>query len=144
MGPILALRGGYTFGFMLNTADRQGMNAGIGPLPEGGRPGSFIAPNELVGDRLQTEVAGITLDIMHVPSEAPDELAIYLPEDNILIDTEVLQGPTFPNVYTLRAPNFRIRPSGCAALTAFGRSRPTTWCPPTGNRSLVPIGSMRY
>ena len=39
LGPILALRGGYTFGFMLNPADRQGMNAGIGPLPEGGRPG---------------------------------------------------------------------------------------------------------
>ncbi|MGB1439115.1 MAG: alkyl sulfatase dimerization domain-containing protein [Luminiphilus sp.] len=107
LGPILALRGGYTFGFMLNPADRQGMNAGIGPLPEGGRPGSFIAPNELVGDRLQTEIAGITLDIMHVPSEAPDELAIYLPEDNILIDTEVLQGPTFPNVYTLRGTKFR-------------------------------------
>lgn len=107
LGPILALRGGYTFGFMLNEADRKGMNAGIGPLPEGGRPGSFIAPNEWVGDRLQTEIAGIALDIMHVPSEAPDELAVYLPDDNILIDTEVLQGPTFPNVYTLRGTKFR-------------------------------------
>ncbi len=107
LGPILALRGGYTFGFMLNPADRQGMNAGIGPLPESGRPGSFIAPNEVVGNRLQTEVAGVALDIIHVPSEAPDELAVYLPEDKILIDTEVLQGPTFPNVYTLRGTKFR-------------------------------------
>ena len=46
-----------------------------------------------------------------MPSEAPDELAIYLPEDNILIDTEVLQGPTFPNVYTLRG--YQISGSGC-------------------------------
>ena len=107
LGPILALRGGYTFGFLLNPSDREGMNAGIGPLPVGGRPGSFIAPNEWVDDRLQTEIAGVPLDIIHVPSEAPDELAIYLPEDNILIDTEVLQGPTFPNVYTLRGTKFR-------------------------------------
>lgn len=107
LGPVLALRGGYTFGFMLNPEDRQGMNAGIGPLPIGGRPGSFIAPNEWVGDRLQTTIAGVALDILHVPSEAPDELAVYLPEDNILIDTEVLQGPTFPNVYTLRGTKFR-------------------------------------
>ena len=107
LGPVLALRGGYTFGFMLNPEDRQGMNAGIGPLPIGGRPGSFIAPNEWVDDRLQTTIAGVALDILHVPSEAPDELAVYLPEDNILIDTEVLQGPTFPNVYTLRGTKFR-------------------------------------
>ena len=107
LGPILALRGGYTFGFLLGPADREGMNAGIGPLPIGGRPGSFIAPNELVDDRLVTEIAGVRLEIIHAPSEAPDELAVYLPDDGILIDTEVIQGPTFPNVYSLRGTKFR-------------------------------------
>ena len=44
---------------------------------------------------------------IHVPSEAPDELAVYLPDSGVLIDTEVIQGPTFPNVYTLRGTKFR-------------------------------------
>ncbi|MDJ0929339.1 MAG: alkyl sulfatase dimerization domain-containing protein, partial [Gammaproteobacteria bacterium] len=107
LGPILALRGGYTFGFLLGPEDREGMNAGIGPLPIGGRPGSFIVPNELVDDRLMTVIAGVRLEIIHAPSEAPDELAVYLPDDKVLIDTEVIQGPTFPNVYSLRGTKFR-------------------------------------
>ena len=37
----------------------------------------------------------------------PDELAVYLPGSGVLIDTEVIQGPTFPNVYTLRGTKFR-------------------------------------
>lgn len=107
LGPILGVRAGYSFGFFLEGADIAGMNAGIGPLPIGGRPGTFIAPTRLVKDELRTTIAGVDLQILHVPSEAPDELAVYLPASRVLIDTEVIQGPTFPNVYTLRGTRFR-------------------------------------
>ena len=107
LGPILGVRTGYTFGFFLAGEDIEGMNGGIGPLPTGGRPGSFIAPTRLVDDKLNVTIAGVDLEIIHVPSEAPDELAVYLPRSRVLIDTEVIQGPTFPNVYTLRGTKFR-------------------------------------
>ena len=107
LGPILGMRTGYTFGFFLTGKDVEDMNGGIGPLPTGGRPGSFIAPTRLVDDVLNVNIAGVDLEIIHVPSEAPDELAVYLPESRVLIDTEVIQGPTFPNVYTLRGTKFR-------------------------------------
>ncbi len=107
LGPVLGVRTGYTFGFFLTGKDIEHMNGGIGPLPTGGRPGSFIAPTRLVDDVLQVTIAGVKLEIIHVPSEAPDELAVYLPESGVLIDTEVIQGPTFPNVYTLRGTKFR-------------------------------------
>ena len=107
LGPILGVRTGYTFGFFLEGEDIEGMNNGIGPLATGGRPGSFIAPTRLVDDVLKTTIAGVNLEIIHVPSEAPDELAVYLPDSGVLIDTEVIQGPTFPNVYTLRGTKFR-------------------------------------
>ena len=112
LGPILGVRAGYTFGFFLEGEDIEHMNSGIGPLATGGRPGSFIAPTRLVDDVLNVNIAGVDLEIIHVPSEAPDELAVYLPESKVLIDTEVIQGPTFPNVYTLRGTKFR---------------QPTTW-----------------
>ena len=67
LGPILAVRGGYTFGFMLEPRDLEGMNAGIGPLPVGGRPGTFIPPNEFVDSVLETEIAGIALQIFQIP-----------------------------------------------------------------------------
>ncbi len=107
LGPILGVRAGYTFGFFLEGEDIKYMNSGIGPLATGGRPGSFIAPTRLVDDVLKVTIAGVDLEIIHVPSEAPDELAVYLPESGVLIDTEVIQGPTFPNVYTLRGTKFR-------------------------------------
>ena len=44
---------------------------------------------------------------MHIPSEADDELVVYLPKTRVLIDTEVIQGPTFPNMHTLRGTKFR-------------------------------------
>lgn len=107
LGPILGVRAGYTFGVFLNSEDVEYMNAGIGPLPTAGRPGSFIAPTRLVEDVLKVTIAGVELEIIHVPSEAPDELAVYLPDSRVLIDTEVIQGPTFPNIYTLRGTKFR-------------------------------------
>ena len=107
LGPVMGVRTGYTFGFFLAGKDIEHMNGGIGPLPTGGRPGSFIAPTRLVDDVLKVTIAGVDLEIIHVPSEAPDELAVYLPDSRVLIDTEVIQGPTFPNVYTLRGTKFR-------------------------------------
>lgn len=107
LGPILGYRAGYTFGFLLPEVDRTDMNSGIGPLATGGGPGTFIAPTHLVDDYLKVNIAGVDLEILHVPSEAPDELAVYLPHNGVLIDTEVIQGPTFPNLYTLRGTRFR-------------------------------------
>ena len=107
LGPITAMRTGYTFGFFLDGADTRGMNAAIGPIAIGGKPGTFIAPTHLIDDQLNVTIAGVELQILHAPSEAPDELAVYLPESRILIDTEVIQGPTFPNMYTLRGTRFR-------------------------------------
>ena len=107
LGPIMGVRAGYTFGFFLKGEDVEYMNSGIGPLATGGKPGSFIAPTRLVDDVLKVTIAGVELEIIHVPSEAPDELAVYLPDSGVLIDTEVIQGPTFPNMYTLRGTKFR-------------------------------------
>lgn len=107
LGTILGVRAGYTFGMFLKGQDREGMNAGIGPIATGGNPGSFILPNKLVSGYLKTTIAGVELEIIHSPSEAPDELSVYLPKNRVLIDTEVLQGPTFPNIYSLRGTKFR-------------------------------------
>ena len=45
--------------------------------------------------------------MLHVPSEAPDEIAVWLPETHVLLSAEVIQGPTFPNMHTLRGAAFR-------------------------------------
>ncbi|MCK5874875.1 MAG: MBL fold metallo-hydrolase [Alcanivoracaceae bacterium] len=114
VGPILSLRSGYSFGLamaMERPEEMAGMNAGIGPTPEVDLerdPGStFIAPTRTFSDELELTIAGVRMQMVHVPSEAEDEIAIWLPDDNILLSAEVIQGPTLPNVHTLRGTKFR-------------------------------------
>ena len=62
---------------------------------------------ELPAERLDTRIAGLDVQLLHVPSEAPDEIVLYLPDNRVLISAEVDQGPTLPNIHTLRGTKFR-------------------------------------
>ncbi|MDG1581138.1 alkyl sulfatase dimerization domain-containing protein [Pseudomonas sp. GOM6] len=106
VGPILGVRSAYSFGSFLEAADTKDMNAGIGPLvvPE---PSSFIAPTITFKDKLDTTIAGLPVQFLHAPSEAPDEIVLFLPQNRVLISAEVDQGPTLPNIHTLRGTKFR-------------------------------------
>ena len=106
VGPILGVRSAYSFGSFLPASDQEGMNAGIGPLAKA-EPSSFIAPTVTFGERLDTRIAGLDVQFLHVPSEAPDEIILYLPDNRVLISAEVEQGPTLPNIHTLRGTKFR-------------------------------------
>lgn len=106
VGPILSVRSGYSFGAALPEADKQGMNAGLGPLAHEG-VSTFIAPTITFGEQLDTHIAGLPVQFRHVPSEAPDEIVLYLPNNRVLISAEVTQGPTLPNIHTLRGTKFR-------------------------------------
>jgi alkyl sulfatase BDS1-like metallo-beta-lactamase superfamily hydrolase len=132
LGPILAVRAGYSFGFFLKGDDIKDMNSGHGPLAVGGRPGTFIAPTHLVDDLLRVTIAGVDLEIIHVPSEADDELAVYLPANRVLIDTEVIQGPTFPNMHSLRGTKFRDPVQWIRSIDQLRRLHPLHLVPTHG------------
>lgn len=106
IGPILAVRTAYSFGLPLPPEDSAGMNGGIGVRVAGARA-TFIAPTDTFADRLEVTIAGVKMIMVHVPSEAPDEICVYLPEYNILCSGETIQGPTLPNIHTLRGTKFR-------------------------------------
>lgn len=106
VGPILGVRSAYTFGTFLTPADNEGMNGGIGPLAKA-EPSTFIAPTITFKDSLDTTIAGLPVQFLHAPSEAPDEIVLYLPNNRVLISAEVDQGPTLPNIHTLRGTKFR-------------------------------------
>lgn len=106
LGPIAGMRAAYSFGVALPPEDIKGMNGGIGPKTFGGAA-TFLRPTDTFSDRLVTTIAGVELVMTHVPSEAPDEVCVYLPQENILCSGETIQGPTLPNIHTLRGTKFR-------------------------------------
>ncbi len=106
IGPILGIRSGYSFGSFLDDDDRKDMNQGLGPTGKRG-VATFIAPTKTFNDKLDVTIAGLRMHMVYVPSEAPDEIAIFLPQNRVLLSAEVIQAPAFPNIHTLRGTAFR-------------------------------------
>ena len=105
-GPIIAARVDYSLGSYLDVDAEGRINGGLGPDFVIENP-SLIAPNTLVDDKLDITVAGVRMEIKWVPSEAPDEIAVWLPDLEVLHSVEILQGESFPNLHTIRGTRYR-------------------------------------
>jgi hypothetical protein len=86
-------------------------------------------PSRTFTDELLLSAAGVNMKLIYVPSETDDELAAFLPDGmnqvypsrggvaaptgdgwdgpGMLLSAEVLQGPSFPNLYSLRGTSYR-------------------------------------
>ena len=105
-GPIIAARVDYSLGTLLDAGPDGRINGGLGPVFEVVDP-TLIEPNILIDDSLDITIAGVNMHIKWVPSEAPDEIAVWLPELELLHTVEILQGESFPNLHTIRGTRYR-------------------------------------
>ncbi len=105
-GPILGARVDYSLGTLLDVGAEGRINGGLGPDFVIENP-SLVAPNVLVDDVLVITIAGVRMHIVWAPSEAPDEIAVWLPELELLHTVEVIQGESFPNLHTIRGTRYR-------------------------------------
>ncbi len=106
IAPIMNARAIPMYNLALSGEDAEGMNAGIGPRFQVG-PSGFVRPTHTFDDELEITVAGIRMQLLHVPSEAESELCVWLPDDRVLLSAEVVQDHTCPNIYTLRGAKHR-------------------------------------
>jgi alkyl sulfatase BDS1-like metallo-beta-lactamase superfamily hydrolase len=106
-GRIIQARVDYSLGTYLDLDAEGRINGGLGPQYIAKDP-SLIVPNVLVDDELDLTVAGVKMHIKWVPSEAPDEIAVWLPDLEVLHTVEVIQGESFPNLHTIRGTRYRI------------------------------------
>ena len=105
-GPIIAARVDYSLGTLLEKGPKGTINGGLGPQFIVKDP-SLIAPNVLIDDVLDTTIVGVRMQIKWLPSEAPDEIAVWLPDMEVLHTVEILQGESFPNLHTIRGTRYR-------------------------------------
>ncbi|MBI3684553.1 MAG: MBL fold metallo-hydrolase [Acidobacteria bacterium] len=106
IGPILGVRSGYSFGAGLQPEEIKGMNFGLGPVAASG-PATFLPPTRTFREQLGLEIAGVPLRLVHLPSETDDHIAVYLPRSRTAITGDIIQGPAFPNIHTLRGTSYR-------------------------------------
>jgi alkyl sulfatase BDS1-like metallo-beta-lactamase superfamily hydrolase len=105
-GPIIAARVDYSLGTLLEPGPEGVINGGLGPQFIVQDP-TLFAPTILIDDVLETTIAGVRMEIRWLPSEAPDEIAVWLPDLEVLHTVEILQGESFPNLHTIRGTRYR-------------------------------------
>jgi alkyl sulfatase BDS1-like metallo-beta-lactamase superfamily hydrolase len=106
VAPILVTRSAYSFGMLLPVGPEGQVNGGIGPILHRETP-SFFAPTRVFDDRLDVRLAGVRFEFHYAPSEADDEIVMWLPDLGVLLSAEVIQGECLANVHTLRGTRYR-------------------------------------
>ena len=106
VGEVVGIRSLYSFGNFLEKGPEGSVNEGIGPTLVQGTPG-FLPPTKTFSDRLPVTIAGVDLELIYAPSETDDEIVVWLPRTKLLQSAEVIQGETFPNLYTIRGTTYR-------------------------------------
>lgn len=90
------------FGTLLEEGER--IHCGIGPrlVTDAKTTAAPLAPTRTFEtDRLEVELAGIRMVLLHLPGETPDQLAVWLPDKRVLISGDNYY-QSFPNLYAIR------------------------------------------
>jgi len=123
-GPAMGRRATYMFGGSLERGPRGHVGSGLGKGPSQGHF-SILPPTDIVDHTGQTMIIdGIDFEFQYAPeSEAPAELAFYLPQFKAFCGAEIVSR-TLHNLYTLRGAKVRdaLKWSGTIdeALQLFG------------------------
>jgi alkyl sulfatase BDS1-like metallo-beta-lactamase superfamily hydrolase len=65
-----------------------------------------IYPNRTFRDRLELDISGIEIELIHSPSETPDNILLWWPEKKTILTGDSLT-PTLPPIFTARGQRVR-------------------------------------
>lgn len=121
-GTIIDARSSYMYGSFI---PRNHVNDGIGPQEKSKRgfQPAYRMPSRTFTEQLLVKAAGVQMKVVYAPSETNDELIVFVPDARnregpapavedwggrgLLFSAEVIQGPAFPNLYSLRGTAYR-------------------------------------
>lgn len=142
VGTIINARSSYMYGSWLLPDGI--INDGIGPRVNAGVSG-YRMPSRTFTNNLKVHSAGLWMELVYVPSETNDELMVFLPDKlnraggtaspddesnwkgpGLLLSAEVIQGPSFPNLYSLRGTSYRNPATWFRSVDVLRRY--DSWC----------------
>ncbi|HKR66916.1 MAG TPA: alkyl sulfatase dimerization domain-containing protein [Thermoanaerobaculia bacterium] len=112
IGTMINARSAYMYGGFIPESWR--ITNGIGYEIKNGTS-DFVMPSRTFANSMKLKAAGVNMELFYVPSETNDELSVFVPDANnggsgtggLLQSAEVVQGPSFPNLYSLRGTSYR-------------------------------------
>jgi alkyl sulfatase BDS1-like metallo-beta-lactamase superfamily hydrolase len=117
------------FGTFLPDAER--LHCGVGPklVSDAKTTMALLQPTRTFdGDRLELTVAGIRMELLHLPGETPDHVAVWLPDRRVLVSGDNYYH-SFPNLYAIRGTTTRDVLQWVASIDAMRALRPAFLVP---------------
>jgi len=67
---------------------------------------ALARPTHTFEERLDLEIAGIRMELIHAPGETPDQVVVWLPDKRVLLAADNIY-EAFPNLYAIRGTAYR-------------------------------------
>lgn len=101
--PIMGVRALYMYGQLLDpVTDGRDYHISCCGYTLGSELGTYIPPNHFVDGRETLTIAGIRMELFQTGGESASHLAIWLPDFEVMLTGDEIQGPNYPNLHSLR------------------------------------------
>ena len=91
----------YWSGLLLPSGNESdsSISSGLGPNWKLGNI-SYIAPNILFNDTLETTYSGINITLISAPGPSPEQIFVWIPQKSVLLSSDLVY-EAFPNLYSM-------------------------------------------
>lgn len=89
--PFVARRATDQLGFLLEPGPAGDVGTGVGPRRTGGRP-QYFQVTRTVSDGEALTLGGVQIQVIAAPSDVADAIALWIPEEGVLLPGDVLGG----------------------------------------------------
>lgn len=119
--PIMGIRALYMYGQLLDpVTDGRDYHVSCCGYTLGSKLGTYIPPNHFIDEREELTIAGIRMELFQTGGESASHLAIWLPDYQVMLTGDEVQGPNYPNLHSLRGTKPR---DAIKWVTAIDRMR---------------------
>ena len=96
-----------------------------------GQQRHVIYPNQTFTDRLTIDLGGLEVELIHAPSETPDNVILWIPQRKTILAGDALT-PTLPPIFTARGQRVRDPQEWMAAIDMMRSLQPDHVVPSHG------------
>ena len=132
--PTIETNAMRMFGERLAEGGEAIINDGIGPELKqiGAKDGlgarGYLPPNRTFSDRLDLDIEGVKLSLIHAPGETDDQIVVWLPDLRVLLPGDNVY-KAFPNLYTIRGTPYRDVRKWSESVRAMAKLNPQVMVP---------------
>ena len=129
---IMGMRALYMYGTLLpKDGDGRDYVVGLGGQIIPGEMG-YVEPNTFISGKQEMTIDGVRMEMFQTGGEAASHMAIYLPDHDVVLSGDEIQGPTFPNLHSLRGTKPRDANKWIEAIDKMRAYSPRAMIPSHG------------